>query len=183
MKKRTIIGSGVAAFVAAGAIGLGAYGVAGGEEAETIEAVPVADVADADVSQSSSLTQEAVLDVLDAAVAEAEKQDQRVTVAVVDRDGNTVGLIKMNGAGPQSEQSAQQKAYTAVAWNNNTSELSKNLKGNGPNIDDIPGTLFLPGGAPAAFDGVPVAGVGVAGAPDGMIDEAIAEAGLAALDD
>ncbi len=50
-----------------------------------------------------------------------------------------------------------------------------------PNLKDIPGTLFLAGGAPVTAKGAPVAGVGVAGAPSGGLDEKYARAGAAAL--
>ncbi len=43
-----------------------------------------------------------------------------------------------------------------------------------PNLKDIPGTLFLGGGAPVQVKGAPVAGIGVAGAPSGDLDEKFA---------
>ena len=50
-----------------------------------------------------------------------------------------------------------------------------------PNLKDIPGTLFLAGGAPVQVKGAPIAGIGVAGAPSGDLDEKFARAGVAAL--
>ncbi|MEU9254360.1 heme-binding protein [Streptomyces sp. NPDC048270] len=38
------------------------------------------------------------------------------------------------------------------------------------------------GGAPVTAEGAPVAGIGVAGAPSGDLDERFARAGVAALD-
>lgn len=72
------------------------------------------------------------------------------------------------------------KAYTAVSWNAPTSELTERLE-QAPNLKDIPGTLFLAGGAPVQVKGAPVAGIGVAGAPSGDLDEKFAAAGVAAL--
>ncbi|MEE1813598.1 heme-binding protein, partial [Streptomyces sp. SP18ES09] len=46
---------------------------------------------------------------------------------------------------------------------------------------DIPGTLFLAGGAPVTAKGAPIAGIGVAGAPSGDLDEKFAQAGVASL--
>ncbi|MEV6248592.1 heme-binding protein, partial [Streptomyces sp. NPDC051742] len=64
-----------------------------------------------------------------------------------------------------------------------TSELVKRLT-NAPTLKDIPGTLFLAGGAPVATgnpQGAPIAAIGVAGAPSGDLDEKFAQAGVAAL--
>ncbi|HEY1179735.1 MAG TPA: heme-binding protein [Phytomonospora sp.] len=116
-----------------------------------------------------------------AALKEAEKQNQRVTIAIVDRSGATRLIIHGDQAGPQTEESAVRKAFTAVSFGQPTSKLTGGATGDAPNISDIPGTLFLAGGVPVAVDGLAIAGIGVGGAPSGDIDEAIANAGLAAI--
>lgn len=143
-------------------------------------AAPSTDVRSAGVTTSSRLTVDAAAKAARAALDAAERAGQKVTVAVVDRDGNTVVTLRGDGAGPQSYESARLKAYTAVSWNAPTSELAGRLART-PNLKDIPGTLFLAGGAPVAVEGAPVAGVGVAGAPSGDLDERFAAAGVAAL--
>ncbi|MGW1429808.1 heme-binding protein, partial [Streptomyces sp. NPDC002431] len=65
-------------------------------------------------------------------------------------------------------------------WNAPTSELAKRLA-NAPTLKDIPGTLFLAGGAPVTAKGAPIAAIGVAGAPSGDLDEKFAQAGVATL--
>ncbi|AKG41475.1 secreted protein [Streptomyces xiamenensis] len=137
-------------------------------------------VDDRHLRESDRLTVDAATRAAQAALDAAEEADQRVTVAVVDRDGNTVVTLRGDGAGPQSYESAERKAYTAVSWNAPTSELVERLEG-APTLRDIPGTLFLPGGVPVTADGSPVAGIGVAGAPSGSLDEEFARAGAAAL--
>ena len=72
-------------------------------------------------------------------------------------------------------------AAAAAAFGTPTSELAKRINGNGPSIADLPGTLFLAGGVPLKVNGVSVAGIGVGGAPDGMLDEACATAGAQAI--
>lgn len=62
-----------------------------------------------------------------AALRAAEKENQRVSVAVVDRNGNTIVTLRGDGAGPQSYESAERKAFTAVSWNAPTSELAARL--------------------------------------------------------
>lgn len=110
----------------------------------------------------------------------AEKEGRHVSVAVVDRDGNTLVALRGDGAGPQSYVPAERKAFTAVSWNAPTSELAGRLA-QAPALKDIPGTLFLAGGAPVTAQGAPVAGIGVAGAPPGDLDENYARAGAATL--
>ncbi|MFE6281052.1 heme-binding protein [Streptomyces sp. NPDC057877] len=129
---------------------------------------------------TTHLTTDAATRAAQAALDAAEREGQRVTVAVVDRNGNTVVTLRGDRAGPQSYESAERKAFTAVSWNAPTSELAGRLQ-QAPNLKDIPGTLFLAGGVPVEARNAPVAGIGVAGAPSGDLDEKFARAGAAAL--
>ncbi|MET9255758.1 heme-binding protein [Streptomyces sp. NPDC003717] len=129
---------------------------------------------------ATRLTVDAAAKAAHAALDAAEREGQRVTVAVVDRDGNTVVTLRGDGAGPQSYESAERKGFTAVSWNAPTSELAGRLAQT-PNLKDIPGTLFLAGGVPVTADNAPIAGIGVAGAPSGTQDEKFARAGADAL--
>ncbi|WP_439383794.1 GlcG/HbpS family heme-binding protein [Amycolatopsis lexingtonensis] len=133
-----------------------------------------------DVVQTSHLSIAAASKAAQAALDAATKAGQHVSVAVVDRDGNTVLTLRGDGAGPQSYSSAQQKAFTAVSWNAKTSELAGRLQ-QAPNLKDIDGTLFLAGAVPVTAGSTPIAAVGVAGAPSGAQDETFAQAGVDAL--
>ncbi|MEU1374276.1 heme-binding protein [Streptomyces triculaminicus] len=169
--------TGVAAAAAIGAATFGAVSATASPAAD--QAAPV-QAAGGGLTRSSHLSVDSATKAAQAALAAARKDGQKVTVAVVDRNGNTVVVLRGDGAGPQSYESAQRKAYTAVSWNAPTSELVKRLEQT-PNLKDIPGTLFLPGGTPVQADGAPVAGIGVAGAPSGDLDEKYARAGAAGL--
>ncbi|MGW8332721.1 GlcG/HbpS family heme-binding protein [Streptomyces sp. NPDC055808] len=160
----------------------GTFGVVTANAANaTGTAAPAAAAASGhNLTTSTHLTVAAATKAAQAALNEAVKENQKVSVAVVDRDGNTLVTLRGDGAGPQSPESAERKAYTAVSWNAPTSELAKRLAQT-PNLKDIPGTLFLAGGAPVQVKGAPVAAVGVAGAPSGDLDEKFAQAGVAAL--
>ncbi|MET9532819.1 heme-binding protein [Streptomyces sp. NPDC006649] len=138
------------------------------------------DVHKGDLTLSTHLDVDGAAKAARAALDAAEKENQHVSVAVVDRNGNTIVALRGDGSGPQSYVSAEKKAYTAVSWNAPTSELVKRLDQT-PQLKDIPGTLFLAGGAPVAVKGAPIAGIGVAGAPSGDLDEKFARAGAAAL--
>lgn len=130
--------------------------------------------------QTSHLSIASAQKAAQAALTAAEKAGQHVSVAVVDRDGNTVLTLRGDGAGPQSYSSAQAKAFTAVSWNAKTSELVGRLQQT-PTLKDIEGTLFLAGGVPVDAGNTPIAAIGVAGAPSGAQDEVFAQAGVDAL--
>ncbi|MFJ6576850.1 MULTISPECIES: heme-binding protein [unclassified Streptomyces] len=175
--KKILLGATAAAVVAAGTFGVVSANAA------APAAAPAAVTADADhgdTTTSTHLTIEAATKAAQATLDAAEKENQRVSVAVVDRNGNTIVTLRGDGAGPQSYESAERKAFTAVSWNAPTSVLAGRLA-NAPTLKDIPGTLFLAGGAPVTAKGAPIAGIGVAGAPSGDLDEKFAQVGVASL--
>ncbi|MFF8804675.1 GlcG/HbpS family heme-binding protein [Streptomyces omiyaensis] len=176
MKKKLVLGATAAAVLTAGTFGA----VSASASAPAAAPAAVADAGRDHLRQTTHLTIEAATEAAEAALEAAEKENQRVSVAVVDRNGNTLVTLRGDGAGPQSYESAIRKAYTAVSWNAPTSVLAGRLAQT-PNLKDIPGTLFLGGGAPVTADGGPIAGIGVAGAPSGDLDEKFARAGVAEL--
>ncbi|MFD6246891.1 GlcG/HbpS family heme-binding protein [Streptomyces roseolus] len=179
ISKRVRVLTGGAALVALGA---GAFGAVSANAAAPA-AAPAAVKADAknkNTTTGTHLTIDAATKAARAALDAAEKENQRVSVAVVDRNGNTLVTLRGDGAGPQSYESAEKKAYTAVSWNAPTTELVKRLE-QAPRLKDIPGTLFLGGGAPVTSKNAPIAGIGVAGAPSGDLDQKFAQAGVDAL--
>ncbi|MFJ4950623.1 heme-binding protein [Streptomyces sp. NPDC088760] len=163
-------------------MGAGVVGTVAANAADSTDATPTAPVAarEGELTRSTHLTLDAATKAASAAVEAAEKDGRQVSVAVVDRNGNTLVILRGEGAGPQSYESAERKAFTAVSWNAPTSELAARLA-QAPNLKDIPGTLFLAGGTPVTAQGAPVAGIGVAGAPSGDLDERYARAGAAVL--
>ncbi|MEU3217438.1 heme-binding protein [Streptomyces sp. NPDC006971] len=169
--------------VAVAAVGAGTFGAISAS-ASTPAAAPAAavkaDTSNRNLQQTTHLTVAAATKAAQATLDAAKKENQRVSVAVVDRNGNTIVTLRGDGAGPQSYESAVKKAYTAVSWNAPTSELTKRLA-QAPTLKDIPGTLFLAGGSPVQVNGAPVAAIGVAGAPSGDLDEKFANVGVAAL--
>ncbi|SFY41069.1 GlcG/HbpS family heme-binding protein [Streptomyces atratus] len=180
MKKLSLRARVLTGAVAAAAVGT--FQVASAS-ASTPTAAPTAveaDAANRNLQQTTHLTVAAATKAAQATLDAAKKENQRVSVAVVDRNGNTIVTLRGDGSGPQAYESAVKKAYTAVSWNAPTSELAKRLT-NAPTLKDIPGTLFLAGGAPVTAKGAPIAGIGVAGAPSGDLDEKFAQAGVASL--
>ncbi|MFB7717997.1 heme-binding protein [Nocardia sp. NPDC056100] len=178
VRNRILVGGVAAVAVTAGVVGVVASNADSTEPG--VKAPVVADASDANLLQTTHLTVAAATKAAQAALDAAKQENQRVSVAVVDRDGNTIVVLRGDGAGPQSFESAKQKAFTAVSWNAPTSQLAGRLQ-SAPQLAAIPGTLFLAGGAPVDAKGAPIAGIGVAGAPSGDQDEKFAQAGAAAL--
>ncbi|MFB8180720.1 heme-binding protein [Streptomyces sp. NPDC055966] len=180
-RTRVLVGGTALAVIGAGVVGTVAANAADstGTASAASAAAPVA-VRGGDLTRSTHLTLAAAEKAARAALDAAAKEGRQVSVAVVDRNGNALVTLRGDGAGPQSYESAERKAYTAVSWNAPTSELARRLE-QAPTLKDIPGTLFLAGGAPVTAEGVPVAGIGVAGAPSGDLDERYAQAGVAVL--
>ncbi|MEU4805192.1 heme-binding protein [Actinosynnema sp. NPDC023587] len=167
--KKTVVG----VLVALGVAGAGGYALAEQPQERGRGGVQV--------RSEKVLTVDAAVRAAQGALDAAEKDGQRVTVAVVDRGGDLVVLLHGDGAGPQTEESAKRKAFTSASFNAPTSALAGRVTGAGATLRDMPGTLFLAGGLPVVSDGTPVAGIGVGGAPSGDQDEKYAKAGLAAI--
>ncbi|HEX7127630.1 MAG TPA: heme-binding protein, partial [Thermodesulfobacteriota bacterium] len=115
-----------------------------------------------------------------AAVAACSKEGYRVSAAVTDRAGNLRVLLRGDGAGPHTIDSASRKAYTAASLRESTSRYAEIAAG-GPGaagLRDIDRLLLLGGGLPIEADGDVIGAIGVAGAPGADRDEACARAGI-----
>jgi uncharacterized protein GlcG (DUF336 family) len=125
------------------------------------------------------------LDLARAALAECRKRGYQVAVAVVDRFGVTQVVLRDRFAGPHTPATAAGKAWTAVSFRTNTSELVAASKEGTPQsaVRDLPGAVVLGGGLMVEAGGSIVGGVGVSGAPGGDADDACAKAGIEAVRD
>lgn len=133
------------------------------------------------VQQTTTITSDTAVRIADAVQKAAAREGQKVSVAVVERSGAVKIVLRGDGSGPQTDESARRKAFTAVSFGKPTAELADAVKAPGASLKDIPGTLFLGGGVPVTVKGAPIAGIGVAGAPSGDLDAKIAQKGLQAV--
>jgi uncharacterized protein GlcG (DUF336 family) len=117
-----------------------------------------------------------------AAIEQCRKAGYQVTVTVVDRGGAAQVVLRDTLAMDLSIIISQKKAYTAMVFNTPTSALHDRFPGeyNIPKIDTL---LIAAGGIPVNVAGSLLGGIGVSGAPSGVIDEECAQAGLAAVKD
>ena len=87
------------------------------------------------------------------------------SVAVVDRSGNVVVLLRDELAHPMTTEMAQRKAQTAVVFRASTLEFQQRTA-NDPSLApqrDVPGILALGGGVPIRFNGEIIGGVASSG--------------------
>lgn len=138
----------------------------------------------ADLPTMPYLPLELARKVADAAMEHCNADGQKVSVAVVDRNGSTKVLIKADGSGPHTVGSSTGKAFTSASMGRDTAGLSNFLKDH-RELDGLrsmdPRLVILAGGLPIKIDGVLIGGIGVGGAPSGDIDEACARAGIEAI--
>ncbi len=131
------------------------------------------------------LTPETALKAAQAALAKCRADGYQVSVAVVDRSGLVQTVIRDRYAGAHSPDTAMSKAWTAVSFRTNTSELVKLTQPGQPSsgIRNLPGVVAVGGGVKIEAGGSIVAGIGVSGAPGGDADEVCAIAGIKAIAD
>ena len=121
---------------------------------------------------------------IDAAVAEADRIGVEVVIAVVDRGGNPMALLRMDAAPLFSVEVAQKKAWTAIAGRAPTDRLKQVfesdptlLHGLAPKIDRL---MAVGGGTPIVVAGQVAGAVGVSGATEEQ-DQQIADTAAATL--
>jgi uncharacterized protein GlcG (DUF336 family) len=132
-----------------------------------------------------TLTTLAAQQAAQAALARCQKDGFTVAVAVVDRGGQTLALLRDNLAGAHTIQTAIGKAATAVSFRTDTTELAATTQAGKPSsgIRALPNVVAVGGGLMIRAKGSLVGAIGVSGAPTGDADDACAKAGIAAISD
>jgi len=129
------------------------------------------------------LTPETALKAARAALERCRASGYQVTVAVTDRAGVVQVALRDRFAGPHTVDLAAAKAYTAVSFRTNTTELAEATQPGRPQsgIRNRPGVAAVGGGLIIEASGVLLGGIGVSGAPGGKEDDACAAAGIMAI--
>jgi uncharacterized protein GlcG (DUF336 family) len=129
------------------------------------------------------LTPETALKAAQAALARCRANGHQVTVAVTDRMGVVQVLLRDRFAGPHTPGLASAKAYTAVSFRTNTTELAEMTQPGRPQsgIRNHPGVAAVGGGMMIEAGGSLLGAIGVSGAPGARDDDACAAAGIAAI--
>ncbi len=122
--------------------------------------------------------------IAEASLAACREKGYHTTVAVVDRAGQVLVILRDEQASPQTAEMARRKAYTARMFRTTTQEFQKRTAENPQyaaqrNLTDI---LALSGGAPIKVGDDTVGAVGSAGSTLEQ-DDACAKAGIAKVAD
>jgi uncharacterized protein GlcG (DUF336 family) len=115
-----------------------------------------------------------------AAVAACAAQNYHETADVVDADGVSIAVLRGDGTGAHTLDSAHHKAYTAASFKSDTLALFERAKGeNGiGGLAKLPHVMFFGGGVPIKLGDELIGAIGAAGAPGGKLDDACARAGI-----
>jgi uncharacterized protein GlcG (DUF336 family) len=129
------------------------------------------------------LTPETALKAAQAALAKCRGSGYQVAVAVVDRMGVMQVLLRDRFAGPHTPDMARAKAYTAVSFRTNTTELAQATQPGRPQsgIRHRPDVAAVGGGLMIEAGGTLLGGIGVSGAPGAKEDDACAASGIEAI--
>ena len=122
--------------------------------------------------------------IIDGAVAYAREQKLRMTVVILDEEGQLISADRMGSASFHLERFAKGKAYASLILRDRTETATEMAKSRPDRYFEVmnmyPGEVYLVGGGvPLAVGNRLVGAVGVAGLPQG-VDEKAAEAGIAA---
>jgi uncharacterized protein GlcG (DUF336 family) len=131
-----------------------------------------------------TITLEEARRVIDAAERKAEEIGQPMDIVVVDAGGNLKAHVRMDGAFVGSITISINKAYTAIAFQQQTAHLQEDTRPGAPifGLSDAHGgrLVVFPGGIPLVRDGEIVGAIGVS---TGTVeqDQEVAAAGAASF--
>ena len=130
-----------------------------------------------------SISSDAAMAAVNAAVVEGRALDCRMNAAVVDVGGNLLAFLRADGAFLPSIGIARDKAYTAVAFGCSTDDLYQAVKEPEVLRDGIAardGVVLFGGGHPIVVNDRVVGGIGCSGGSEEQ-DSLCARAGLRAI--
>ena len=137
------------------------------------------------LSNYPTLTTAAALHAAQAALARCDKEGYTAAVAVVDRGGHALAVLRNGLAGAHTVQTAIHKAATALSFRTDTTELARETQSGrvASGVRELPNVVAIGGGMMIRAKGSLVGAIGVSGAPGGDADDACAKAGIAAISD
>ena len=118
-------------------------------------------------------------------VAACAKQGYSETAVVLDADGAVIAVVRGDGAGIHTIDSAHDKAYTSVSFKNDTLALAERAKGEDSiaPLAKLPHVMFFGGGVVIKLGNEAIGSIGASGAPGAKLDDGCAHAGLAKIAD
>lgn len=136
------------------------------------------------MSQLAGVTLRTAIHMVEAAAKRADDIGVAMNIAVVDAGNNLVTFARMDGAWLGSVDIAQNKAYTARAFDMSTMELTPLCQPGQPlfgiEASNHGRIIIFPGGIPLRANGSVVGAIGVSGGSVEQ-DQEVAQAGAAAF--
>jgi glc operon protein GlcG len=149
------------------------------EQPHPLDVVP--DKIPFDVPYGPPISLERAQAAINAVVAEANKRDWKMNVAVVDSGGNLVAFQRMDGAMLASIQIAEHKARAAAIFRRETRVFENAIQVNGFNyLTTLDGFIASRGGIPIIAEGKLIGAIGCSGGTDSQ-DEVVCRAGVAVI--
>jgi uncharacterized protein GlcG (DUF336 family) len=132
-----------------------------------------------------SIAPDVAFDLARVALQRCREDGFQVAVVVMDRFGQPLVMLRDRFAGLPAPDIAAGKAWTAISFHANTSDLVKSMEAGKLPVGraGLPRIVMLAGGVTIESDGALLGAVGVAGAPGGDKDETCARAGIEAIRD
>lgn len=99
------------------------------------------------------------------ALAICHGMNRQGVVAVVDRGGNLLALMRDDNVGPHNTQAAWRKAFTALSTKTPTKQLARQAQSSPDsiNLNSVNELLLLGGGVPVKYRGQWIGAIGMAG--------------------
>lgn len=111
------------------------------------------------------MTQELSNKLATEALSVCHAMNRQGVVAVVDRGGNLVSLIRDDNVGPHNTQAAWRKAFTALSTKTPTKQFTRQAQSSPDtvNLNTVNELLLLGGGVPIKYRGQWIGAIGLAG--------------------
>ena len=142
----------------------------------------------AQVANEPTISADAALDALNAALKQCRADGQKVSVTVVDAAGRVKASLRDDGAAPHTAEHSMRKAYTALSYKTPSAEYGKRAQeakgiAIGPQL--LPNITTAAGGVPIRVNDAVIGAIGVSGTPSssggGEHDATCAQAGAAKI--
>src|SRR5271170_3320711 len=133
-------------------------------------------IAMADTLQTHRIPAQLAVEAASETVAACAKQGYHETAAVLDADGAVIAMLRGDGAGIHTLDSAHDKAYTSASFKNDTLPLAEVAQIAA--LAKLPHVMFFGGGVVIKMGDEVVGAIGAAGAPGAKLDDNCARAGL-----
>lgn len=103
----------------------------------------------------------------------------KVSVAVLGREGQIIVQLRGDGSSPHTIENSQRKAYTSRTFRISSGEFANRIKDNPTSgLAHLNGVIAAQGGLPIKVGDEVIGAVGVSGSPGGDKDEVCAKAGI-----